>query len=184
MFHHHHHDRKHHRPDCNLQASGDGPERHSGRRRRMFDQGDLRFVIIALIAEKPSYGYEIIKAIEDRVAGAYSPSPGLVYPTLTLLDELGLVTVADGPGTKKLYSITEEGGASLAQNRPAVDAIFARMAAISAATGEGPAPSILRAAVNLRTALKLRVNRGGLTEVQVAAITATLDQAAQAIEAS
>src|SRR5580704_15477146 len=60
---------------------------------RVFDQGDLRFVILKLISEAPRHGYEIIKAIEDKVAGAYSPSPGVIYPTLTLLEELGYVTV-------------------------------------------------------------------------------------------
>jgi len=182
MFRHHRHGNA-----CTsrgFSAPDDAPQGRFARRRRMFDQGDLRFVILQLIADKPSHGYEIIKAIEEKVAGAYSPSPGIVYPTLTLLEELGLVTVADGPGTKKLYSVTDEGRATLGQNRPAIDAVFARMAEISATFGEGPAPQILRAAVNLRTALKLRLSRGALTEAQIATITATLDQAAIAIEGS
>lgn len=155
-----------------------------GGRGRLFEQGDLRFVILQLIADKPSHGYEIIKAIEDRVAGAYSPSPGVVYPTLTLLGELGQVTVAEGPGTKKLYSITDEGRAALEQNRPAVQSIFARMAEILAAYGDGPPPQVIRAAVNLRTALRLKLGRGKLTDAQVAAIATILDAAATAIEAS
>ncbi len=64
-----------------------------GPRRRMFDQGDLRLVVLKLISEKPSHGYEIIKAVEDRLGGAYSPSPGIIYPTLTLLEEQGLIRV-------------------------------------------------------------------------------------------
>src|SRR3982751_4377356 len=67
---------------------------------RFFAQGDLRLVILHLIAEKPRHGYELIKAIEERVAGAYSPSPGVVYPTLTLLEELGYVTVSTGDSAK------------------------------------------------------------------------------------
>ena len=96
---------------------------HGGRggRGRVFDQGDLRFVLLGLIAEKPRHGYEIIKEIEDRLGGAYSPSPGVIYPTLTLLEELGYASVTEDGG-KKLYAITPEGEAALAANKAAVDA--------------------------------------------------------------
>src|SRR4051794_33910362 len=81
----------------------------AGRRGRVFDHGDLRFLILHLIAEKPRYGYEVIKAIEDQLSGAYSPSPGVVYPTLTMLEELGYATISSAEGGKKLYAITPEG---------------------------------------------------------------------------
>src|SRR5262245_42130870 len=84
-----------------------------GARRRMFDQGDVRLVILKLISEKPSYGYELIKAIEDRFGGAYAPSPGIVYPALTLLEEQGLIRVESTDGPRKLYTITPEGEALL-----------------------------------------------------------------------
>src|SRR5476649_1175043 len=113
--------------------------------RRFFAHGDLRLVILRLIAEKPRHGYEIIKEIEERVAGAYSPSPGVIYPTLTLLEELGYVAVTPGEGARKLHAITEAGRAFLTANGPAVDALFARMAEASLARGGGPAPQILRA---------------------------------------
>src|SRR5437667_12504981 len=80
---------------------------------RMLAQGDLRLIALALIAEQPRHGYEIIKVLEDKTAGWYSPSPGIVYPTLTYLEEAGYVTV-QADGAKKLYSITEEGRAHLA----------------------------------------------------------------------
>jgi len=75
---------------------------------RFFAHGDLRLVSLHLIAEKPRHGYEIIKAIEEHVGGAYSPSPGVIYPTLTLLEELGYVTVTAGDGVKKLHTITSD----------------------------------------------------------------------------
>src|SRR5882672_2066003 len=131
---------------------------------RVFDHGDLRLVILQLIAEKPRYGYEIIKAIEDKVAGAYSPSPGVVYPTLTMLEELGFATVASSEGGKKLYAITPDGTANLAANKPLVDAIFERMAEAGEAHGGGRAPQILRAIENLKLALRLRLSRGPLSE--------------------
>jgi DNA-binding PadR family transcriptional regulator len=149
----------------------------------MFAQGDLRYVVLKLISEKPSHGYEIIKAIEDRLAGAYSPSPGVVYPTLTLLEELGQIRVQETDGPRKLFAITPEGEAALEQNRALVDSIFGRIAEISARHGGGLAPQILRALENLKTALRIRLSRGPLTADQVAAIASTLDDAAKAVEA-
>jgi DNA-binding PadR family transcriptional regulator len=96
---------------------------------RMLAQGDLRLIALALIAEQPRHGYEIIKLLEDKTAGWYSPSPGIVYPTLTYLEEAGYVT-AQTEGAKKLYTITEEGRAHLAENRDFVDAVLERMSAI------------------------------------------------------
>jgi DNA-binding PadR family transcriptional regulator len=82
-----------------------------------------------LIAEQPRYGYEIIKLLEDKTAGWYSPSPGIVYPTLTYLEEAGHVTV-QAEGAKKLYTITDEGRAHLEESRAFVDALLERLAAI------------------------------------------------------
>src|SRR4051812_29513641 len=76
---------------------------------RVLDHGDLRYVLLHLVAEKPRHGYELIKAIEEKFGGMYSPSPGVVYPTLTHLDELGYLRTEAGGGTMKLYSITDEG---------------------------------------------------------------------------
>lgn len=164
---------------------GGGFFRHGGGggpgRQRVFDHGELRLVVLALIAESPRHGYEIIKAIEERLAGSYSPSPGVIYPTLTLLQELGHATVAESDG-KKRYSITEEGRGYLAANQPAVDAALARMRDVSTRHGGGPAPQIIRAMENLKLALRMRVSRGPLTEDQLAQIAAAIDQAATTIE--
>ena len=96
---------------------------------RMLAQGDLRLIALALIAEQPRHGYEIIKVLEDKTQGWYSPSPGIVYPTLTYLEEAGYVT-AQTEGAKKLYTITEEGRAHLAENRDFVEAVLERFAAV------------------------------------------------------
>jgi DNA-binding PadR family transcriptional regulator len=154
---------------------------------RFFAHGDLRLVILHLIAEKPRHGYEVIKAIEERVAGAYSPSPGVVYPTLTLLEELGYVTVStaaagEGGGAKKLHEITAEGRAFLDANRAAVDALLARMDKAGREHGAGPAPQVVRAMENLKLALRLRLARGPLGEEHANAVAAALDAAAIAVE--
>ncbi len=157
--------------------------RHGGHGHdRPFEQGDLRFVILKLISEKPSYGYEIIKAIEDRLAGAYAPSPGVVYPTLTLLEELGYIAVQQTDGARKLFAITPEGETALEQNRATVDAIFTRMAEINIRRSGHQAPQLVRAWENLKMAMNLRVAQGPLSEAQIAAIAAVLDEAAKAIE--
>src|SRR6202789_527230 len=110
-----------------------GLGRH-GRPDRVFEQGDLRLVLLKLIGDKASHGYELIKAVEEAVGGAYSPSPGLVYPTLTLLEDMGYATVqAEAEGGKKLYAITPEGQALLTEQAKAVEAIFARMADVASA---------------------------------------------------
>ncbi|WP_459673870.1 PadR family transcriptional regulator [Acidisoma sp. 7E03] len=150
-------------------------------RGRFFEQGQLRLVLLALIAEAPRHGYEIIKAIEDRLGGGYSPSPGVIYPTLTLISELGYATVSETEGGRKLYTITEEGRAHLAENQAMVDAILARMARASESFG-GRSPQIVRAIENMKTALRLRLARGPLTEPEAQAIAEALDAAARTIE--
>ena len=96
---------------------------------RMLAQGDLRLIALALIAEQPRHGYEIIKVLEEKTADWYSPSPGIVYPTLTYLEEVGYLT-AQAEGAKKLYAITAEGRAYLKQNRDLANAVLDRLAAI------------------------------------------------------
>jgi DNA-binding PadR family transcriptional regulator len=159
-----------------------GLHRH-GRPDRVFEQGDLRLVLLKLIADKPRHGYELIKAVEEAVGGAYAPSPGVVYPTLTLLEDMGYAKVqAEGDSGKKLYTVTPEGEALLAEQVKAVEALFARMAEVATNNRGRNAPQILRAMQNLQVALRYRLGRGPLSETQVQAIAAALDAAAGAVE--
>jgi len=159
-------------------------ERRGGRRVRAFEQGDLRFVILKLIADEPRHGYDIIKAIEDTFGGNYSPSPGVVYPTLTMLEDQGFATVTPGEGSKKLYTLTAEGRAFLDDNKATVDQIFKRMDEVSRRFRGGPAPEIIRAVENFHTALRLRLDRGTLAQDEIAAIAEVIDVAAAKIERS
>jgi DNA-binding PadR family transcriptional regulator len=105
--------------------------RPRGRRRgwgRLFEQGDLKYVILRLLEEKPRHGYEVIKELEDRFGGAYSPSPGTVYPTLTMLEDLGYARASVDEGGRKVYEITDPGRAYLKEHSETVDGIFDRMA--------------------------------------------------------
>jgi DNA-binding PadR family transcriptional regulator len=189
MFgHHRHHDRCEGRRFARggfrdrLFGEGRGGRHHHRGGGRFFDQGELRLVVLKLIQQKPRHGYELIKEIEERLAGAYSPSPGVIYPTLTLLEELGQVTQAPEESGKKLYAITPEGERVLAEAAGQVEAIFAR---IDGAGGERPAGSalqVMRAVHNLRTALRLRLARGPLDEAQLERIVTAIDQAAREVE--
>ncbi len=147
----------------------------------MFDSGDLRLVILAMLAEKPRHGYEIIKALGERVGGGYSPSPGVVYPTLTMIEDMGYATAAQEQGGRKLYTLTAEGEAFLAENKAQVDAIFARLDGAEGARRGDFAP-VLRAMENLRMAVRLRVRRRESTAAVIQAIADALDAAAKAIE--
>lgn len=153
-----------------------------GGRDRMFDNGHLRLVILQHIAEKPSYGYEIMKAIEEKLAGAYSPSPGVIYPTLTLLEEEGLATVSSTEGNRKLYAATEQGKEYLNANRVQLKAIFGRIEEMGKAFGRGRSPQVNRAIMNLKFALKMRLSRGDLNSEQVSKIAEAIDAAARTID--
>jgi len=87
---------------------------------KMLADGDLKLIVLALIEEAPRHGYEVIKALEEKSSGVYSPSPGVVYPTLTYLEEVGYATSAS-EGSKKVYSITDAGRAHLKENRDVAD---------------------------------------------------------------
>ncbi len=150
----------------------------------MFEHGDLKFVVLALIGEQPRHGYEIIKEIQHRVGGAYAPSPGVIYPLLTMLEEMGLAELSASEGAKKLYAATEAGKAELDANKPAIDKLFARMASAGEHFASGRAPQIVRAMENLKLALRLRMERGPMNEAQLQEVAAAIDAAAQAIERS
>jgi DNA-binding PadR family transcriptional regulator len=189
MFRHHHQRHEHHARSRH--PFGFDGHRHGGRGMggrgmdgrmggRFFEQGDLRLVVLKLIADKPSHGYELIKAVEEAAGGAYTPSPGVIYPTLTLLEDIGYASVSENGG-RKLYAITPEGEAFLAQNDNPVRSLFERMAAV-AARSSAFSPQILRARENLKTALRMKLTDGALSAEQVAAIAEALDAAAQAVE--
>jgi DNA-binding PadR family transcriptional regulator len=166
---------------------GDGPEgrgRRGRRSRRMFESGELRLVLLKLIAEsdEPRHGYDLIRAIEDMTGGEYSPSPGVVYPTLTLLQDMGLIEEAEGQGGRKPFRITDEGRKELDEKEGEVLEIFERLQDLAPRENHGTGPAIGRAVKNLMTALSHRIGRDGLDEDLLHEIAAILDEAAQRVE--
>ncbi|MGC3980733.1 MAG: PadR family transcriptional regulator [Steroidobacteraceae bacterium] len=161
-----------------------GPHRRGGGHRgggRMFEHGRLRLVLLKLIAAKPAHGYELIKAIEEKTQGAYSPSPGVVYPTLTLLEEMGYISVDASEGSRKLYSVTDAGRDFLQQQQPALDEMSRRFEGQRTQRSDLPAP-IVRGMEGLKLALRLRLEQGEIDADTARAIAAALDQATQTIE--
>jgi DNA-binding PadR family transcriptional regulator len=151
---------------------------------RMLAQGDLQLIALALIAEQPRHGYEIIKVLEEKTSDWYSPSPGIVYPTLTYLEEVGYVT-SQSEGAKKLYTITAEGRAHLEANRDLADTLLDRLATVGErvarwrrmsgrdADDRRAVPPLVEAALsNLRETALTRVDADADAEARVVEILA------------
>ena len=157
--------------------------RGRGRRaRRMFESGELRLVLLKLIADEPRHGYDLIRAIEDLTGGEYAPSPGVVYPTLTLLQDMGLIEEAAGEGARKPFQVTDEGRAHLEERSDEVEALFERLSDLKPQAENMAGPAIGRAVKNLMTALGHRLKAEGFREDLFLEIAAILDEAAQRIE--
>src|ERR1051325_7187178 len=140
-------------------AGGGSGGRRGRRARRMFESGELRLVLLKLIADESRHGYDLIRAIEELTGGEYAPSPGVVYPTLTLLQDMGLIEEAPGEGPRKPFQATEEGRAHLAEREEEVEGLFGRLRDLAPREGSSAGPAIGRAVKNLMTALRHRVGR-------------------------
>lgn len=155
---------------------------HGGGRRRVFDGGELRLVLLKLIADTPRHGYDLIREIEAMTGGAYAPSPGVVYPTLTMLEDMDLIAEERSEGAKKMFAATEAGRAHLVEQAEQIEALIARLADIgrhSAKTDGGP---VRRAMGNLRTVLQNRLGQGDVDADLLHHASAIIDEAAQKIE--
>jgi DNA-binding PadR family transcriptional regulator len=161
----------------------EGRPRGRWRAGRMFGQGDLRLVILSLLEEKPRHGYEIIKALEERFGGTYAPSPGVVYPTLQLLEDQGYARIVPGPEGKKTYEITDAGRAHLAENRDMVDSIFERVSKLMGHFLDEPMTEVHRAFKQVAKATYSRASDAVQNPATLNQIVEILDRAAREIEA-
>src|SRR5919106_322900 len=184
-------------------AFGEGPPHHGFRGGRgpfgggrMLADGDLRLIVLALLAEQPRHGYDIIKALEEHSSGAYSPSPGVVYPTLTYLEEAGYVS-ATSEGSRRVYAITDDGRTHLAANRDIADTILAGMARYGERMararvwfyrqddGSTDIPGVIPEVNEARRALKRAIaDRLDAPEAEQRRMAGILNQAAAAIRAT
>ena len=157
---------------------GPGRER-GGRGPRVFAPGDLKLLLLALIAEQPCHGYDLIRQIEGMFDGAYSPSPGVIYPTLTFLEESEMIQ-GDAQGGKKRYSVTDAGRQSLSEQAVALEGVRVRIdVSKRSLRGHDRPPEIHEAVHNLRHALQLHHGRWSAQEIQ--RVATLLNNTAKAI---
>ncbi len=161
---------------------GERGGRGEGRSRRMFDGGELRLVLLKLIADEPRHGYDLIREIERLTGGAYAPSPGIVYPTITLLDDMGLIEPRQSEGAKKAFAITDCGTAELDANRALVEALIARLTALGEDRQKTDSTSLRRAMGNLREVLVNRLRAVDVDDDTLHQVVALIDEAAQKID--
>ena len=159
---------------------GGGRGRHG--RRRVFEAGELRLVLLKLITDQPRHGYDLIRAIEEMTHGTYAPSPGIVYPTLTMLQDMGLIEEAKGEGSRKIFTLTPEGKEHLGEKEEEVDSLLERLKDLGSDERKAGGAPIRRAVGNLLSALWHRATREDSDEGTLHKIAAILDEAAQKIE--
>ncbi|WP_231731849.1 PadR family transcriptional regulator [Sphingomonas sp. CCH5-D11] len=152
------------------------------RRRRMFDSGELRLVVLKLIGDEPRHGYELIKSIEELTGGGYAPSPGVIYPTLTLLEETGHAASEDDGEGRRRFSITGSGSAELVEKEEQVGKLFARLSTAGEKHKRTDAMPVRRAMTNLKVALQDRLSQGEVSDDTLLQVAALIDDAAQKIE--
>jgi DNA-binding PadR family transcriptional regulator len=179
------------RPRWGFEGFGDSWWGHSprgrghwrGRAARLFEQGDLKYVILRLLEEKPRHGYDIIKELESRFGGTYAPSPGTVYPTLTMLEDLGYARVVPEEGGKKIYEITDEGRKHLAEHSTTVNDIFARIANFVEGFTEAPMVELNQAFSQLARAT-YKTATSDLRDIErLKALKAIIQRAAEEVDA-
>lgn len=153
-----------------------------GRRGKRFAGEELRLMVLGLLESGPQHGYQLIRGFAERSADAYSPSPGVLYPLLTLLADMGLAEEVPGEGSRRNYRLSDSGKAELETRRAELDASFARLAALGEEAGRTDAAPVRRALMNLRTAAHQRLAREGADTETAFAIAALLDAVAQKIE--
>jgi DNA-binding PadR family transcriptional regulator len=164
---------------------GRGPEagfEGRGRRRRLFESGEFRLVLLKLVEEQPRHGYDLIRELEARSGGGYAPSPGVVYPTTTLLLDMGLIEEAGGDTGRKLFAITDGGRAHLAANQDELAAALARLEAVAEVRERTDAAPVQRAMQNLKAAVQIRLSQEGVEKDVILGVADLIDEAARKVE--
>lgn len=149
-----------------------------GRRPRFFGHGDLRLVILDILTHNASHGYELIKEIENLTQGNYTPSPGVIYPTLDYLQDQTFITITEEENGRKKIAITAEGQNWLDENREQLEQIQVRIKARSVGFQLRKNPQMKRALDNFKAVLDLKVNQGELSDAQLRQIVGVIDRAA------
>jgi DNA-binding PadR family transcriptional regulator len=153
-----------------------------GARRRMFESGELRLVLLKLIADEPRHGYDLIRAIEEMTGGDYAPSPGVIYPTLTLLQDMGLIEEGKSEAGRKPFQVTKEGRAHLEEKADEVEGLFERLEEHGEHRSRADRAPIKRAVSNVMAALWHKLAQEGADDERLHEVAEILDEAARKIE--
>lgn len=157
---------------------------HKKRKERLLDATEVRLLILSILKTRPAHGYEIIKAIEELSQGEYTPSPSLIYPNLTLLEEMGYVIAHTEESNKKSHQLTDSGKAFLQQQQAQLQSVISRMQSLAVLANNRSLPEVQRAIHNMRTALNTRLADQHISQQALHAIIDVLDEAAKKIERS
>lgn len=152
-----------------------------GGRRRRAEHGEVRYLILDAVRDRARHGYEIIRLIESRTNGAYRPSPGTVYPTLQVLEDMGHVRSRESDG-RRVYEITDEGRADLTDHRDEVEEAYERLAGDLDPGDWEEFATLFRRVRRLFRAVGRAYRRGGLDPGQLAEISKVIDDAVDRIE--
>lgn len=164
-------------------SGGDWSKERGGRGgRRVLDAGELRLVLLRLIADQPRHGYDLIRAIEEMTGGGYAPSPGVVYPALSMLQDMAQITETQSEGNRKIFAAAPEGTGELAEQADQISALMERLTAMARERDRIDAAPIRRAMENLHMAVRSRLGEESATRDTVHEAAALLDEAAQKIE--
>jgi DNA-binding PadR family transcriptional regulator len=153
-----------------------------GRRRRQFTSDGLRIMVLSLIGDGIAHGYELIRAFEERSGGAYVPSPGVIYPLLTLLNETGLVDSKSEDGGRKSYRLTDAGKAENESQAEVAKILFGQLTALADKAERVDPTPVRRAMQGLKMALVDRLGRNDTTPETTFAAVALIDAATREIE--
>lgn len=168
--------------DDGFRGGGRGGRGGGGGRRRLFDNETLRLILLKLIADEPRHGYDLIRAIDALSGEAYAPSPGVVYPTLTLLADMDLIAEQPGEGSRKRFAITDAGQAQIAERKAALDQALERLASMAQHAGRVDGAPVRRALHNLRIAIQHRLEKEGADSQTMFDVASLIDEAASKIE--
>ncbi|MBZ8135398.1 PadR family transcriptional regulator [Afifella sp. IM 167] len=150
--------------------------------RGVLTAGDLRLVLLKLISDEPRHGYDLIRAIEELTGGNYTPSPGMIYPALSVLQDMSFIDEMESEGTRRAFAVTDQGRAELAANEAEVAALFERLAGLANVGGDAHMRPVRRAMDNLRAVLKGRFASGAMGKPMAHEIAEIIDEAARRIE--
>jgi DNA-binding PadR family transcriptional regulator len=148
----------------------------------MFDRGELRLVLLKLISDQPRHGYDLIKAVDELTGGEYAPSPGVIYPTLQLMVDEGVISELPDETARKVFEPTEVGREELSREEEAVAELMQRLSSLGEERRSSPNRQIHRAMENLRNSLRMQRHAGELIGETVEQIVDIIDEAARRIE--